>query len=225
VVRGKIVEYEPGTKVVLQLATGEIRSIGWDLVANASWVSPEPTAPHATPTRSPVPSPIASVPSHPSGRVIVHIVSASPRVWLEERPRLNPSAPWQRVCQAPCDRLVDIEDRSLRIHGPQLSPSNPFHVKGDSALIKLVVSPGLLRTHAWGRGILIGGISVELASSLTYALGRLEDREAVVVGGIIGMALGGAMMLGAVPLLGAGRTTVRNSDGERVGRALSWPTF
>jgi hypothetical protein len=229
VLRGQIVEYDPGRKVVLQLATGEIRSVAWGDVARASWITPTPAA---APSAVTPPPPAAS--RRPdlvdtTGKVMIHIVPADSRVWLEERPRYDASAPWKRNCQAPCDRHIDVEERSLRINGPGLHPSNPFHVKGDGSVMKLVVSPGLDSTHNWGRGLLISGIGLEFASGLAYGLGRLEDKDGLVVGGIVGMVLGVGLMAASLPMLGSGRTTVRNPDGDRVGQmqmnATAWPVF
>ena len=51
----------------------------------------------------------------------------------------------------------------------------------------------------------------------------------MVIGGIVGMVAGVGLMAGSLPLLGSGRTTVRNAEGERVGQmqinATSWPVF
>jgi len=225
VIRGQIVEYDPGHKVVLQLATGEIRTVAWSEVARASWIAEQAAGTVSSPALT-----AAAPPRRPdllptTGKVMVHILPADGSLWLEDRPRYDASAAWQRSCQAPCDRYVEVEERSLRIGGPLLHPSNAFHVKGDGSVVKLVVRPGLESTHGWGRGLLISGISVELASSLLYGLGRLEDKDGMVIGGIIGMAVGAGMIVGSLPLLGAARTTVRNAEGERVGQALRWPTF
>jgi hypothetical protein len=229
VLRGQIVEYDPGRKVVLQLATGEIRSVAWSEVARASWITQPPVA-----SGSAISRPTAAPPARPdlvatSGKVMIHIVPSDARLWLEERPRYDARAPWERTCQAPCDRHIDVDERSLRIGGPELRPSNPFHFRGEGNTIKLVVRPGLESTHSWGRGLLISGISVELASGLLYSLGRLEDKDGAVVGGVVGMVLGVGLLVGSLPLLGSGRTTVRNADGERVGQmqlnATPWPAF
>jgi hypothetical protein len=168
-------------------------------------------------------------PAAPSGSVLVRIMPNDQRVWLESRPRHDGSAAWQPVCQAPCDRRVEVEDRSLRIAGQGLRPSNPFHVKGDGDILKLSVRPGSERTHLWGRGLFVSGITLGIASGAVYGLGRVQDSDAAVVGGIIGMAVGGVALLGSLPLLFSGRTTVRNRDGVRVGQAsegaTAWPVF
>ncbi|MBI5536221.1 MAG: hypothetical protein HY898_26095 [Deltaproteobacteria bacterium] len=229
VLRGQIIEYDPGRRVVLQLATGEVRTVAWSEVARASWIT-QPTVASGSATSRPVPTAPARPDLVPTaGKVMVHIVPPDARLWLEERPRYDASAPWQRTCQAPCDRHIEVDERSLRIGGPELRPSNPFHVKGEGNTIKLVVRPGLESSHSWGRGLLISGISVELASGLVYALGRFEDKDGAVVGGVVGMVVGVGLLVGSLPLLGAGRTTVRNPDGERVGHtqlnATPWPVF
>ena len=83
VVRGQLVEFVPGERVVLQLATGEVRTVMWDEVERASWID----APPAASTLSAAPAAASSVPAPPaaSAGVVLHIVSDRPGLWLETR--------------------------------------------------------------------------------------------------------------------------------------------
>jgi hypothetical protein len=206
VLRGQIVEMDPGNKLVLQLATGEIRQLPWTQIARTSSVhSPTSPSPSSSPAASPDPS------------VVFYIRSSAPGLFLETRSRFGPGQRWQRACDAPCNKPVAVEDQDLRVNGPGINPSNPFHVVGDSAAAKLIVSPGQQWKQTWGTATLVTGLGLAFASGLLYGGGKLQDQGALVAGGIAGMVLGGAMIVVSVPLLGAGRTTVSTPDGARLG--------
>ena len=228
VLRGRIVEYEPDKKVVLQLATGEIRAIAWSEVSKASWITSAPSS-SASGSARPLPRRAAQQPPRAAGSVVVRIAPADPRLWLESRPRFLAGDAWQRTCQAPCGRRIYVEDRSLRIAGDGLHPSNPFHVQGEGDTVKLNVRAGNHTTHLWGRGLFAAGIGVAIASGALYGLGRVQDEDAMAVSGIVGMVAGGVMLLGSLPILFAGRTTVVNADGRQVGSTrpsgTGWPVF
>jgi len=68
ILRGRIVEYAPGERVVLQLATHELRTVDWSDIARASFVSPSPHA-AASSASSPdgLPSAQRSAPPAPQG--------------------------------------------------------------------------------------------------------------------------------------------------------------
>ena len=100
-----------------------------------------------------------------------------------------------------------------------MRPSNTFFIDADEGEETLQFSAGDDAYHAWGQGSLVAGIGLALAGGIAYGLGRLEDNDAAVVGGVVGMALGGVGIVVSFPLVGAGRTAVRNGKGERVGRA------
>lgn len=216
VVRGRIVEFEPDRKVVLQLPTGEIRTIAWADVERASWVKTAPQA-SARPRASNAPAP-RPAPS-PAGSTVVRIFPNDNRIWLETRPGYDSRAPWSRVCQAPCDRAVETHERSLRIGGPALNPSNPFHVSSEGSATRLVVSPGKASTHAWGRGMLVSGVVIALASGTLYGVAKSSDKDGLAIAGLTGLIASGLLVLGALPVINAGRTTVKNGQGVRVGKA------
>jgi hypothetical protein len=222
VVRGRIVEFEPERKVVLQLPTGEIRTIAWTDVERASWIATSPK-PQPTPRTSAIASAASAPPA--AGRSVVRIFPKDTRIWLETRPAYDSNSTWTRVCQAPCDRPIEIFERSMRIGGPELRPSNPFRVIGEGNTTRLVVSPGKASTHSLGRGMLVSGVVLALASGALYGIAKLEDRNAIAIAGITGMIASGVLVLGSLPVLNAGRTTVKNAEGVRVGKAPSGPVF
>jgi hypothetical protein len=116
-------------------------------------------------------------------------------------------------------------ERSLRIAGPELRPSNAFRVTAEGNTTRLVVSPGKASTHALGRGMIVTGVILAVASGALYGIARSEDKEGLAIAGITGMVAAGVLLLGSLPVLNAGRTTVRNSEGVRVGKAQEAALF
>jgi len=227
IVRGQLVDYQPGERIVLQLATGEIRTISWSEISRASFVSSPavPASASAKPTSSPAPTTAAS-PSRGPGGVLIGIHPARPTLRLEAKSKLDVTAGWQTQCNAPCGKLIEVEDRTFRIAGPGLRPSNAFHFNADGKTAKLVVSEGTQRAHGWGVGLLISGVVLGLSSGALYGAGRLEDSDPAVIAGLIGLGLGAAAVIGSVPLLARGRTTVREGSGKHVAVGpVPWPTF
>lgn len=221
IVRGEVIEYVPDTRVTLLLATGEVRTVQWDQVERASWVkSSQPVATAASATASVGPQnrgePAAQ--GAASAGVLLHLVGDRDGLLLEARPRYGPGA-WSPLCNAPCGTVMDLHRKALRVTGPGVRPSNAFHIDERVGEETLEVSAGSLDVHRWGQRSLVAGIGLALAGGLAYGLGRVEDEDAAVVGGIVGMALGGVGVAVALPLLGSSGTVVRNGQGERVGSA------
>jgi hypothetical protein len=238
VLRGSVVEYVPGHHATLELATGEVRSVPWDELASVSWATqaahasaraPDnaaaPDAPAASASRPPQP---AGAPARPRVRVTVQADSTD--LWLETRERASTLA-WRRVCSAPCDLDLNVEDKLLRVRGEHVPASSPFRIEGERGSARLHVRAGSGPSRTLGQVALVGGIVLGLGSASLYGAGRLEDDERMVVGGIVGLAAAGVAVVAALPLLARGSTTVRNASGERIGRAAPppapsvWPAF
>jgi hypothetical protein len=227
VIRGEVVEYVPNTRVVLQLATGEVRTIPWDEVARASWVPSDAPSSQPAPTASigrppvpggpePKPETKRAAPAGSSPGILLHLEGDRPGLRLEVRPRYGEGS-WIPLCDAPCGSTFDVHRKSLRVTGPGARPSTPFHIDAREGEETLEARAGSDDIHRWGQRSLVAGIGLALAGGLAYGLGHVEDEDAAVVGGVVGMALGGIGIVVAIPLLGASGTVVRNGQGERVG--------
>ena len=221
IVRGEVIEFVPDARVVLLLATGEIRTIQWDQVERASWLPtslppPRKTEPPKTPGSAAPTSRSPLVPAASSAGVLLHLVGDRKGLQLEERPRYGPGS-WTPLCNAPCGTVLDLHRKSLRVTGPDVRPSNAFHIDERIGEETLDVSVGSEDLHRWGQRSLVAGIALALAGGIAYGLGRVEDEDAAVVGGIVGMAVGGVGVAIAIPLLGSSGTVVRNGQGDRVG--------
>ena len=110
---------------------------------------------------------------------------------------------------------------ALRIHGNGIRPSNSFYIDGQHGHDTLYTRTGNANTHAWGQRSLVAGIATGIAGGLFYGLGKVEDSDGAVVSGLVGMAVGGALIAIALPVLGLSKTTVRNAKGDQVGRIES----
>lgn len=225
VVRGQLVEYQPRERIVLQLATGEIRTISWSEVSRASFISPSALATPGSAATTSAARPARSADKTPDAvRIAIH--PANPGLRLESKSRFDVTEGWKTECTAPCEKRIQVEERTFRIAGAGLRPSNAFLVNADGKTAKLSVREGAEQTHSWGLGLLISGAVLGLASGALYGAGHIEDSDPAVIGGLIGLGLGAAAVVGAVPLLARGRTTVRSGSGKLVAsEATRWPAF
>jgi hypothetical protein len=220
VVRGAVVEFLPNEAITLELATGEVRRIPWEQVERTGWVDgAAPTASTsslATASATASASASASASAAPSTTgVVIHLLGDRPRLRLEARPRH--AGTWITACEAPCGRTVDVYHKALRVTGPDTRPSNPFFIDAREGEETLDVSAGSDQVHRWGQGALIAGVALALAGGLAYGLGRMEDSDEAVIGGVAAMAIGGVGVAVSLPLIGSSGTTVRNGQGDRVG--------
>lgn len=225
ILRGQLVEYQPGERIVLQLATGDVRIISWSDVSRASFVSPSAMAPAVSAPAPEAGRPAASA-RNTAGGVLIGIHPANQALRLESRSKLDLTEAWQTQCTAPCNKRIAVEDRTFRIAGTGLRASNPFQVSADGKTAKLIVSGGTEQAHSWGLGLLLSGTVVGLASGALYGVGRLQDSDPAVIAGLVGMGLGAASVIASVPLLAGGRTTVRNGAGKHVASgSTQWPSY
>lgn len=217
IVRGQVVELVPQDHVTLLLATGDIRTVPWADILRSSFLPTSTTPPlSAPPTAASTPPP----PTPPKPGVTIELLGDRPGLWLESRRRFT-NDPWTIVCRAPCDRPIPVHDLSLRVAGTSVRPSNAFFIDGTTGHEVLVARTGDAETHVWGQRSLVGGIGLGLAGGMSYGLGQIKDSDPAVVGGLISMIAGGALIAVALPLLGMSSTQVKNSKGDRIGRADS----
>ncbi len=219
IIRGTIVELIPQQRVVLQLATGEIRTIPWAEIARSSFVAAPPPSsgrPSLATSASAAPVRPGRAAAPPAG-VTVEIIGDRPGLRIESRRRFTDD-PWTVACRAPCAQPIEVSNKSLRIAGDGVRPSNPFFIDGPGGHEVLAVRSGSSQVHAWGQRSLIGGLALGMAGGAAYGLGKVQDSDPAVVGGLVSMIVGGALVALSLPLLGASGTHVLNSKGDRIGR-------
>ncbi len=173
-------------------------------------------APAPAGATTPAPAPATTPPTQPSstagsGWVTLHVDSPSP-VSIEKRADAN--APWEHVCESPCDQHVPIEGE-YRVTGTDVNESKPFqlHTRGDTATIKVTPgSPGKART-GWivlgaGGAVAIAGIIVDAVGTgqghIAGADGATTDNSrtdfyfvgtSLLIVGALGAIYGGSMVL------------------------------
>jgi len=133
--------------------------------------SSSPAAPEATKevstgqkpeTKDPAPPPVAETPkaeaapagTQPAdGKVTIHLESPQ-QVTLEKRQ--GSSAPWEHVCNSPCDEAVSVSDE-YHVIGVGLMDSKPFMLDPKESKVSLSVQPGKRNRYQTGEWILGGG--------------------------------------------------------------------
>ena len=174
-----------------------------------------PPATGATPagdTGAPAPTEGTAAPATPAtapsaeGTVEVHI-NAPSKINLERRSAAD--APWEFVCESPCDARVPATDQ-YRVVGANLNDSAPFYLdaaKGDKLTIG--VAPGEKNKEKIGLYVLIGGAVFFVTGIIVIAAGQPNrwdsdgtlsgSRANALAGGITLMTLGvaGAVFGGA----------------------------
>lgn len=184
--------------------------------------TPTSSSTGATVTAGALPTLVAIVPTPPPTDAVVHIAVDYQGAWLEGRSRVDLGA-WQRLCLAPCDRSVRVEGLELRVTAPDMTASNPFAIDPGVGTARLRVAGGSRYARSLGIVGLAGGLSVTFAGMALFGLGSLEDRTGERTAGIVGLALGGAAVALALPLLFSGSTTVRDGRGRTIARRYFAP--
>ncbi len=104
--------------------------------------------------------------------------------------------------------------------GPGMVPSNPFRIQPGKGVASVRVSPGTSWVKSTGVTLLLGGVPLCLGGLALYGYGLQSERDGVRVAGTVTLALGAAAVLGSLPLLGLGSTSVYDGEGTRVAAAI-----
>ncbi len=231
-VRGTIVELEPGQHVTLQVVGGgKPRVIAWTEVAD---VERGKYAPKAAPKDaqpgpagpgygSPAPAVDATPSTDQPGVVRFHIDADKPGVELHEQKAAGVVVgPYgaavigieQVVCTAPCDRVVDGSDgHPYFFAGEGVPPAGPFRLvgyRGDVSARVQVGSPGLRIGGSWMMAV--GAAGVATGAVLLILGATLHSIETDPVTGLdqtggsnkTMLIAGGATLGGSAALLGGG---------------------
>lgn len=222
-VRGELVEKVPGKKVVVQLATGEVRTVDWDSIAKIE----EPQAPPPSQPSSGAP---ATTGVGADG-IVVHLDADDPRATLQRRAgtaqyviatnRGTATAEgeaWEDVCVTPCDMRVP-KNQTVRVAGDGVTPSSNFVLSRDVKLDAKTGSLGLRKGGVWLTTLgltaaLMGGLMLALESNRPS--GSPEIFPSTLIYGLIG---GGLVATGGgIAMIVASGTTVKDDHGTEVGR-------
>jgi hypothetical protein len=245
-VRGELVERVNGDKVVLKLATGEVRTLAWADVEAPEQVGAAPPA--AAPAAPPAPTPPPATNARPAAKpappvsagVTVTLESNTPQTHLSVfegsstgtatsmRGSVSVDAQHFRyVCAAPCTKEVDPEQQYV-VTGPDIKPSEPFSV---SQGMKLRAEPvgsgrglGGLALVAMGGGL--GGMGIALGTIFLATEGSQNNDSRQSAGGAF-LGVGVITALITLPigiyLLATNQTKVFDAEGQRVAKPKVTP--
>jgi hypothetical protein len=133
--------------------------------------------------------------------------------------------PWQRACPLPCNQDLEVEGAEARVTAPGMTTSNAFRIDPGPGVARLAVAGGDANLRRWGITSLIGGLVLGLGGASLYGYGRIEHKEPVVTLGMVSLGLAGAAVIGSLPLLALGSTTVRDAHGRTIARQDPWLRF
>jgi hypothetical protein len=128
---------------------------------------------------------------------------------------------WTRACGAPCDRPVVVDGVEARVRAPGMTDSNVFRIDPGAGTARLKVSGGSATARSIGLTALIVGIPISFAGMGMFGYGRIKESSGVETAGIVTLAVGGVLVLGSLPVLGMGRTSIRDARGKVIARAAS----
>ncbi len=146
------------------------------------------------------------------GEARVHVTSDTPRVVLARFDFLGagPRGGYyevSRVCRAPCDATVPLDDQSYRVLGPHIAPSPLFSIPPEGGDVDVSVRAGSARGYAagivlttlgaaytpTGGGLLVAG---ETTRSATTTRALVPLGTIFLATGIVALAVGLPLWLG-----------------------------
>lgn len=220
-VRGDLVEKVPGRKVVVQLATGEVRTLEWDAIAK---IDDAPAAP--APAAGP-PAPGAPA----ADGVVVHLDADNPQATLQRRAgtasfviatsRGTATAQgesWEDVCVTPCDTRI-AKNQTVRVAGDGVTPSSNFVLARDAKLDAKTGNLGVRTGGVWLASLGIaaavtGGVMLLVQSNVPS-----NGHEIFSPGLMYGLIGGGLVATGAgIAMIISSGTSVKDDQGSAVAR-------
>ena len=221
-VRGEIVERIPGEKVVLKLATGEVRTIPWGDIAE-----PEESTSTESQKRK------VEVQSDHEGTVLQRITGqASGAGYSGGRSVYVSFESWENVCAAPCKASVDANS-AYRVDAPGMTPSRNFHLpppgKGDP--VKLRIAGGSAAVRGFGTyslsfgiaGLITGAIFLPIGLALKSSGSSTSFSSSFPTIGIVSLAVGGVLTVLGVSLMVMSGTDVKTESGLELAKAKPAP--
>ena len=154
----------------------------------------------------------------------MHVFVDYPGAWLEMRDYVDAGS-WQRVCPAPCDRVLVVDGMEVRVLAPRMTTSNVFRIDPGSGRAQLKVSGGSRSSRTVGIVGMSTGVPVTLGGMALYGYGRFADSSGLRTAGIVTLAVGAVTVLGSLPFLARGGTTVRDTKGKVIAALTSGLRF
>ena len=133
--------------------------------------------------------------------------------------------PWQRACPLPCNQDLEVESTEARVTAPGMTTSNAFRIDPGPGVARLSVAGGDANLRRWGITSLIGGLVIGLGGASLYGYGRVEHKDPLITLGMVSLGVAGAAVIGSLPLLSLGSTTVRDGRGRTIAGHEPWLRF
>lgn len=179
-------------------------------------ISTRDTAARApSPASSATPPPLVPRIVSSPGQAEVHVAVNRRDAWLEMRSYVD-GGDFVRVCRAPCDLTLQVEDREARVVAPGMTTSNVFRFDAGSGTAGVRVEGGSSSLRTAGVISLAAGIPIALAGMAMFALGRVHHSSGMEAAGIAGLSLGGVGVGISLPLVVLGTTRVKNAKGSLI---------
>ena len=210
-VRGELVERVPGEKVVLKLATGEVRIIAWNDIA------------HTEEPPSQIPKQRVDIQSDHPGTQLQRITGQASGVgYAGGRSVYVSFESWENVCAAPCSANVDPHSM-YRVDAPGMTPSRNFHLPAATqAPLKLKVEGGNAGMRIGGAYSLTFGLTGLIMGATLLPIGlALEDKaststlpQTFQTVGLVSLGVGAALTALGIYLFVMSGTDVKTESGQ-----------
>lgn len=223
VVAGELVEKVPGRKLVMKLATGEVRTIAWaSLLQDPSTTDRTLTAGDVQAPAPQAPFVHAEITADRPGAILERVNLAIARsTWSGAYPAFEP------VCALPCSASL-ASDGAYRVSGPGFRPTVKFGLSPNGS--RLSVHTGSAGGRAGGVVLsVLGGLSLfvgivaataplymtdyESEPTRNYTTKHGQDLlEAGAVAGVAGLV----MLVSGIVLYSVSKSSIESEDGQPV---------
>ena len=217
-VRGELVERVPGEKIVLKLATGEVRVIAWNDVSHTE----EPAAQ--------IPKQRIDIQSDHPGTQLQRITGQSSGMgYAGGRSVYVSFESWENICVAPCTANVD-PNGLYRVDAPGMTTSRNFHLpvpsQAPSAPLKLNVHGGNAGVRLGGAyslsfgmtGLLMGAIFLPIGLAMDDKLATSKLPQTFQTIGFVSLGAGAVLTALGIYLLVMSGTDVKTESGQELAK-------
>jgi hypothetical protein len=167
-------------------------------------------------------APAPAEPRRPEGSARVHVSVDYPNAALELRSVVD-QGQWAVACRAPCDRVLFVDGMEARVSANGMTTSNPFRIEPGRGTARFRVSGGSTSSRQIGVVSFLTGLPLALVGAGMWGYGRVENQSGLKIAGVVTMAVGGVLVVGALPFLSMGSTRVRNVKGTLIGKGFAPP--
>lgn len=214
-VRGELVERVPGDKIVLKLATGEVRVIPWNDIA------------HTEEPASQIPKQRVDVQSDHAGTQLQRITGQASGVgYAGGRSVYVAFESWENICVAPCSANVD-PNGTYRVDAPGMTPSKNFQLPAPTQQpLKLKIQGGSAAMRIGGAysltfgitGLLMGAIFLPIGFAAEDKLSTSSLPQTFQTIGLVSLGVGAGLTALGIYLVAMSGTDVKTDAGRELAK-------